>query len=117
MDVTYRANRELVARGIANEPGGAAAARALPPVADGMTRIYSTTDPAADMVAGGTEAPASSRRSRLAANRKAFSTEAPDGDGWYADVPTEGAEVTGQPMAWQQIPKPEAPPVSRSVAC
>lgn len=111
-DVAYRANRELVARGIANEPGGAAAARALPPVADGMTRIYSTTDPAADMVAGGTEAPASSRRSRLAAQRKAFSPEAPDGDGWYADVPTEGTEVSGQPMAWQQIPKPEAPPVS-----
>lgn len=112
IDTAYRAQRELVARGVANEPGGAAAARALPPVADGMTRIYSTTDPAADMVAGGTEAPASSRRSRLAAQRKAFSTEAPDGDGWYADVPTEGTEVSGQPMAWQQIPKPEAPPVS-----
>lgn len=111
VDTVYRAQRELVARGVAFEPDVAARAAEAPPVADGTTRLYTATDPAAGQpVAASVEAPAK-------------------GDGWYMDVPTEqAAELTArpieppakageaqpgvQPMAWQQLPKIEAPPVS-----
>lgn len=110
VDVAYRAQRELVARGVSAD-GAEPTVRDLPPPEEGMVRIYTQADPQGAVgVAATVEPPAG-------------------GTGWYADVPAERvAEVTGrpvepatgdaaaapnvQPITWQSLPKPELPPTT-----